>query len=131
MRLQDPCDRRAANPMPHVLERALDPRVAPRRILPRHPQNQSPDLDEDAATMLAGSLVRPFTDDQLPVPPQQRVRRHTRGDLAQRATPHPDGARREPPPVVIGEAKASPTQLPSQEAVLFDQVRDRVPLPAL
>jgi len=32
-----------------VLQRALDPRVAPGRILLRHPHDQAPDLDEDVA----------------------------------------------------------------------------------
>ena len=39
--------------------------------------------------------------------------------------------RGEPPPVVIGQAQAPPTQLPAQEAILFDQIRERLPLPAL
>ena len=35
------------------------------------------------------------------------------------------------PPVVIGEPHASPTQLPSQHPILFDQVRQDLPLPAI
>ena len=37
VRPQNPGNRRAADAMPEILERALDPRVAPRRILLRHP----------------------------------------------------------------------------------------------
>ena len=92
-------------------------------------ERRSERAERSAIEPLRRPAVDPVVARASPVsPPEQRVRRHTRGDLAPRATPHPDGAPRELPPVVIGEAKASPTQLPSQEVVLFDQVRDRVPL---
>ena len=130
-RLQDPRDRRAADAMPDVLQRALDPRVAPRRILLRHPHDQPPNLGEHAAPTRPGRRVRPLPGDQLPMPAEQRVGRDDRGDLAQRLTAQPVRPRGEPPPVVIGEAQAPPTQLPAQEAVFFDQIGDRLPLAAL
>jgi hypothetical protein len=65
------------------------------------------------------------------MPPQQRIWRHDRGDLAQRPTAHPERSHREPPPIVISEAQAPPTQLPSQEAILFDQIGERLPLSAV
>src|SRR4029450_880965 len=43
-RLQDPPNRRAAHAMTHVLERALDSRVTPGRILGRHPHDELADL---------------------------------------------------------------------------------------
>src|SRR5918992_4138718 len=41
---QDLRDRRAANSMAKVLERTLDPRVAPARIVVRHPNRETTDL---------------------------------------------------------------------------------------
>jgi hypothetical protein len=69
--------------------------------------------------------------DPLPVPAEQRVGRHEGGDLAQRPTAHSEGAHREPSPVVIGQAQTPPAQLPPQEAILFEQVRECLPLSAL
>ena len=37
----------------------------------------------------------------------------------------------EPPPVLIGQAQASPAHLPSQKAVLLDQVGQRLPFSAI
>jgi hypothetical protein len=65
------------------------------------------------------------------MPPQKRIWRHDRGDLTQRPTAHPEGSHRKPPPIVIGQMQAPPTQLPSQEAVLFEQIGERLPLSAL
>jgi hypothetical protein len=42
---------------------------------------------------------------------QQRVRRHNRGDPAQRPTAHPVRPRGEPSSVVISQPQAPPTQL--------------------
>ena len=65
------------------------------------------------------------------MPAEQRVGRDDRGDLAQRLTAQPERPHGEPPPVVIGQTQTPPTQLPAQEAVLFDQVGERLPLAAL
>jgi hypothetical protein len=62
------------------------------------------------------------------VPAKQRVRGDDGGNLAQRPTAHPEGAHSESPPIVIGETQAPPTELPAQEAVLFNQVGERLPL---
>jgi hypothetical protein len=35
----------------------------------------------------------------------------------------------QPPPLVVRQTESSATQLPPQEPVLFDQVRDRLALP--
>ena len=62
------------------------------------------------------------------MPSEQRVRRNDRRDLAQGLTAQPVGSRSKLPPVVIGESEAPPTQLPPQESILFDQVRQHVPV---
>ncbi|HEX2453146.1 MAG TPA: hypothetical protein VHI99_05565, partial [Vicinamibacterales bacterium] len=42
----------------------------------------------------------PFPRDELPMPPQQRIRRHDGGDFPQRPTAHPERSYRESSPVV-------------------------------
>jgi len=78
---QDARNRRAANAMPHVLQRTLNPRVAPGRVVLGHPHDQMPDLGQHTPR-LGSSRVGPFTSDELSVPPQQGIRRHDRRNLA-------------------------------------------------
>jgi hypothetical protein len=72
--------------MSDVLQRALDARVPPRRILPRHPRHQPPNLGQNRATAPLRPRIRPLPSDELPMPPQQGVRRHDRGDGSQPLT---------------------------------------------
>ena len=65
---QDPGNRGPAHAVPEVLERTLDARVAPPRILLRHPPNQLADLRHNTATRLALLGVGPFAGDELPMP---------------------------------------------------------------
>jgi hypothetical protein len=66
--------------MTDVLERAMDPWVAPRRVVRRHPHDQLTDLEQD--TTPAGSPgIRPLAGNQLAMPPQQGVWRRDRGNL--------------------------------------------------
>ena len=46
--------------MPDILQRPADPRIAPRRILFRHPHDESPDLCEHARTTAPPFHVRPL-----------------------------------------------------------------------
>jgi hypothetical protein len=39
--------------------------------------------------------------------------------------------RGQPPPIVIRQAQASFARLPPEEPVLFDEIRERLPLPAI
>ena len=71
-RLENPANGRAADAMADILERPMDPRVASRRILRRHPHDQLTDLDYDTASSQSPD-IRPLAGDQLPMPPQQRV----------------------------------------------------------
>jgi hypothetical protein len=73
--------------------------------------------------------VGPFPGDELPVPSEQRVRRDDRRDVTQGLAAQPVGSRGKPPPVVIGESEAPPTQLPPQDPILLDQVRQHFALP--
>ena len=117
--------------MSEVLERTLDPRITPRRILLRHPPDQLTDFRENTATSHALPGVGPFPRDELPVPAEQRVRRDDRRDLAQRLPTQPVGSRGKFPPVVIGQPQPPPTQLPPQDPILLHQVRHHLPLPAV
>jgi hypothetical protein len=65
------------------------------------------------------------------MPTQQCVGRHNRGDLAQGLTAQAVCPYGQPAPVVISEPQPSPTELPPEETVLFNQVGDRFPLAAL
>jgi hypothetical protein len=64
----------------------------------------------------------------LSVPPQKRIRCHDRGDLAQCAPSQPKRSDSETSSVIIGQAQASATQLRSQDTILFNQVRQSLPL---
>ena len=55
------------------------------------------------------------------MPPQDCVGRDDRGDLTQPSTSQPVPAHGEPTPFVIGQPKASPTQLTPQDSILFNQ----------
>ena len=63
------------------------------------------------------------------MPAEQRVRRDDGRDLAQGHTAQPVGSRGKLPPVVIGEPEAPPAQLPPQDPILLDQVRQHLALP--
>ena len=61
------------------------------------------------------------------MPSEQRVGGDDRRDVAQRLASQPVGPHGEPAPVVLGEAQTPSTQLPPQEAILFDQIGERLP----
>jgi hypothetical protein len=129
-RLQDPANRRAAHAMANVLERALDPRVTPCRILCRHPHDELPDFEKyPAPTSL--SSVRPLPRNQLAMPSQQPVGRRDGRDLPQGRAAHPVCPRRQPSAIVVGQTQPTPAKLATQEPVFFDEVGDRPLLPAL
>ena len=104
-RLQDAPNRRPSHAVPHVLQRALDPGVAPRRILLRHPHDQAPDLEEDVPPA-AWPTVRPFPRNQPAIPPQQRVRRRNRGDLPEGRAADAERTGGQPAAIVVRQAQA-------------------------
>ena len=108
--------------MADVFQGAEDPRVAPCRIVFGHPHDESPDLRDHARTTAAPLRVRPFARDELPMPAENRIGRHDRGDATQAATTHLMSACREPTAFVVGQADPA-THVSAQDAVFFDQVR--------
>jgi hypothetical protein len=107
----------------------LDPRVTPCRILLRHADDKSPDLEQHPAPS-GLSAARPFPGDQLAMPPQQGVRRRDRGDLPQGRTADSVRTRRQPAAIIIGQAHAPDAQLAAEAPVFFDQVGDDLPFSA-
>ena len=128
MRLQDPSNRRPANTMPEVLHGALDPRIAPRVVLPGHAQNEFPDVG--LYTWAAGSApyVRTRAICQLAVPTQNRVCGGNRWHLHQCGTSQLVSQLSQTPPFLITELQASLAQVRPQHSVLFPQERDDLSL---
>jgi hypothetical protein len=71
---QDVADRGDGGNDAELLELAMDPPVAPPRVLGRQPDDEVPNVSGDGRpTGTAPSPVQaPFPFDYLPVPPQQR-----------------------------------------------------------
>jgi hypothetical protein len=116
---------------PNVLERTLNARVTPRRIVLGHPHDELPNLDHNTTT--AGSLprIRPLARHQLPVPSQQRVQRDDRREGTQRGAAEPVGAHGESPSVIVSKAQPPSTELAPEKPILFDQIGERLPFPAI
>jgi hypothetical protein len=131
LRLQDARDRRSSDLVPEILEGTLNPRIAPRPVFLGHAHHELPDLGKDTAT--AGLLPRrrPLARHQLPVPSQQRVRRDDRREVMQGLPTEPVGSHGEAPPVSGRQPQATPTDLFPQETILFDQIGERLSLPAI
>jgi hypothetical protein len=112
--------------MPDILKGALDPRVASGRVVFRQPNDQPASLGE--YTVTAGALVRirPLPHDELPMPPQDRVRCDDARDLTQDPPTQPIPKDRQPASIVIGELEPLPTQLASEDPIFFHQIRDRL-----
>jgi hypothetical protein len=110
--------------MIEILQRALDARVAPPRVLGRHPDDEPADLREYARPSETPSRVRPFSGDEVAMPPQNRVGCDERRNLRQHATPQPLGEDGQPSPVVIRQPQTPMAQLRLQDSVFLAQVED-------
>ena len=118
--------------MAEVREPATNPRVAPSRILNRHPHDERRNLAGCArtASTAAGTAVI-FLRDQLPVPAKNRVRRHDSGHLRQHPSPELLSAHSESPPLGIGESQRSRPQLLQENTILFAEIVNQVFLVAV
>jgi hypothetical protein len=65
------------------------------------------------------------------MPAQQGVGRDDRRNLAQPATAKPVRPHGEPPPIVVPQLDAPPTQLPSKDAILFNKIAEYFSLSAV
>jgi hypothetical protein len=103
--------------------------------LARSPSGELDDQVVQRSGGCATAVLSPRTavvllGDQLAVPAQDRVRRHDTGELFQRASADRSALRREPPPLAVGEAQATSTELLAKDTVLLLEVLDDVDLAA-
>ena len=110
-----------------VLEPAADARVAPRRVLLRHADDERRDVRLRAratGTSLLRAVV--LVGDQEPVPAQDRIGCHDAGDVGE--TPPAEGLpfHGEPASLVVGEANALGAVCRAEDPVLLQQVLDDV-----
>jgi hypothetical protein len=75
--------------------------------------------------------IGPFPGNQLPMPAQQGVGRDDPRNVTQPATAKPVRPHGEPPPIVVRELDAPPTQLPSKDAILFKKIAEYFSLSAV
>ena len=78
---QDPRDRRPADVVAQVLSRALQARVAPRRVLGRHRNDEHSEACLRVRRTASAGAIRPRARHQLAVPPQNGVGRHDSREL--------------------------------------------------
>src|ERR671935_2015050 len=117
--------------MIEVLQCALDSAIAPRRILRRHPHNEPRDIAHRPRTPRPLPRVAPLLRNQAPMPAQNRVRCHDRGNPTQQPSAEPMPFRCETATLVILQPQAVALQLLSENAVLFYEVLDDVLLVAV
>jgi hypothetical protein len=109
--LENRGDRRPCHAMTEVLQRALDARVAPGRVLGRHPHDEAANLRKRVGPPGAAPAMRPFPRDKLPVPAKNRVRGDNRRDVRQQPTTEERATGSQAPSVVVREAQTmSPVQ---------------------
>jgi hypothetical protein len=117
---QDPLDGVAADLMAEVTQRPDQPRVPPRRVRGRHPDDQLFHLDGDGRTPEpAARRAVVLAGDQLAVPAQDRVRRDQARKLAEPATTDDPALDRQASPLVVGEAQPPSAELLAEDAVLL------------
>ena len=103
---------------------ALASARSPRRILFRHPRDELLDLPPHTGTAGPQSRVGPLPGNELSMPPQNRVGRYDRGDLAQHLTAQPVAPHRQAAPLRIGQSYSSTTSWRPENAVLIDEIGD-------
>jgi hypothetical protein len=121
---EDCRDGGSGDAMIEVLQRALDPTIAPGGILSGHPDNQQANLAEHARASDPPSLSRPFARDELPMPPQYRLRRHQGRHLAQDLSSQAVAIGGQSASLGIGQPEAPTIEMFFEDAVLVPQVLD-------
>ena len=121
---RDTCDGRTANAVAQVFQCALNPRVAPGRILCRHPNHQPSKVSLQAKTTWMSTPVGPFAHDQLTVPAENRVGRHDRRHLGEQASSKSVSQFGEPSPLVVIKTEALSTQSRLENSIFLLQKRD-------
>ena len=117
--------------MTEVRQRALNPRVAQRRILRRHPNHQHAQMRLMASRAATPNPIRPLPRYEFAMPTQNRVRCHECRNLRQHAATKPLSEFRETPPLTVLEPQALPCQPCLQDTILLTQEHDDVGLLAM
>ena len=114
--------------MAEILERTLNTRVAPGRILRCHANYQAPNLRQDTGPPRSASGVRPLARHQLAMPSEYGVRRDDRGHPRERATPEALADHGETPAFIIAQPQPSTVQLRPEHAIFFAEELNDVEL---
>ena len=130
--VQDPLHRVPGDLEAEVRERAADTRVAPPRILDRHPHDECGDLPWGHwPTAIAAGTAIVFLGDQSPVPVKNRVRRDDAGHLRQDPPAEFLASHGESTALGIGQSKRSIAQLLPEDTILLPKIIDQIVLMAV
>ena len=114
--------------MPEVLERSLDPRIAPARIIGRHPNHETADFHVHTGSTRPRRRICPLPHYQFAVPPENGVRRDDRRDFREDPAAQALSDDSKMPTVFIIQPQPPPVQLRFQDSVLFAQEFDDIVL---
>ena len=126
---QDPLHRGPGDRVAEVRERAADPRVAPPRIVDRHPDHELGDvLSGHWSTSTSAGAAIVFLGDQSPVPTQDRIRGDDARDLRQDPPAEFVTAHSESTTLGVRQAKRPRAQVFSEDPILLPEIVDQIVL---
>ncbi len=123
---QDPRDGCPPHLVAEFADRALDPGVAPDRVLPGEPHDEYAEFAHYPGTPGCAAPVPPPGCDQLQLPAHDRVWRDDRRHSAKQAPPELLTLRRKTAPLVVRQVQTTTAELLLEDAVLLDQAFDRL-----
>ena len=127
--VQDPLHRGPGDSVAEVRERAADPRVAPPRIVDRHPDHELGDvLSGHWSTSTSAGAAIVFRGDQSPVPTQDRIRGDDARDLRQDLSAEFVTAHSESTTLGVRQAKRPRAQVFSEDPILLPEIVDQIVL---
>ena len=128
--VQDPLHRGPGDSVAdEVRERAADPRVAPPRIVDRHPDHELGDvLSGHWSTSTSAGAAIVFLGDQSPVPTQDRIRGDDARDLRQDPPAEFVTAHSESMTLGVRQAKRPRAQVFSEDPILLPEIVDQIVL---
>ena len=127
--VQDPLHRGPGDSVAEVRERAADPRVAPPRIVDRHPDHERGDvLSGHWSTSTSAGAAIVCLGDQSPVPTQDRIRGDDARDLRQDPPAEFVTAHSESTTLGVRQAKRPRAQGFSEDPILLPEIVDQIVL---
>ena len=125
--VQDPLHHGPGDSVAEVRERAADPRVAPPRIVDRHPDHELGDvLSGHWSTSTSAGAAIVFLGDQSPVPTQDRIRGDDARDLRQDPPAECVTAHSESTTLGVRQAKRPRAQVFSEDPILLPEIVDQI-----